>query len=87
MKQVLVCSRRISFSSYCFIVVSFSLVDHLPLVDTLCLEVGMVGVGFDTVGVGLDMVEVGLDMVGGFGKTMVDLVQGIVVVAVAVGLQ
>ena len=78
MKQVPVCSRRISFSCYCFIVVSFPLVDHLPLVDTLCLEVGMVGVGLDMVGVGLDMVE-------GFGKTMVDLVvQGIVVV---VGLQ
>ena len=51
--------------------VSFPLVDHLPLVDTLCLEVGMVGVG--------------LDMVEGFGKTMVvHVVQGIVVV---VGLQ
>ena len=71
MKQVPVCCRRISFSSYCFIVVSFPLVDHLPLVDTLCLEVGMVGVG--------------LDMVEGFGKTMVvHVVQGIVVV---VGLQ
>ena len=58
--------------------VSFPLVDHLPLVDTLCLEVGMVGLGLDTAGVGLDMV-------GGFGKTMVVLVvQGIVVV---VGLQ
>ena len=67
MKQVPVCSRRISFSSYCFIVVSFLLVDHLPLVDTLCLEVGMVGVGSD--------------MVEGFGKTMVvHVVQGIVVV-------
>ena len=71
MKQVPVCSHRISFSSYCFIVVSFPLVDHLPLVDTLCLEVGMVGVG--------------LDMVESFGKTMIfHVVQGIVVV---VGLQ
>ena len=43
----------------------------MPLVDTLCLEVGMVGVG--------------LDMVEGFGNTLVVLVvQGIVVV---VGLQ
>ncbi len=53
--------------------VSLPLVDHLPLVDTLCLEVGMVGVG--------------LDMVAelGFRNTMVVLVvQGIVVV---VGLQ
>ena len=66
--------------------VSFPLVNHLPLVDTLCLEVGMVGVGLDTVGVGLDMVgSFGKTCFEGFGKIMVvHVVQGIVVV---VGLQ
>ena len=51
---------------------SLPLVDHLPLVDTLCLEV-------DTVGVGWDMVE-------DFGNTLVVLVVWRIVVVVA-GLQ
>ncbi len=55
------------------LVVSLPLVDHWPLVDTLCLGIGMV--------------EVGWDMVESFGNTLVVLVvQGIIVVVGLKGL-
>ena len=57
MKQVQVCARNIkctSFSCYSFTSVCgrhvISIGEHLPLVDKLSLEVGMVGIGLGMVG-------------------------------------